>query len=98
MGTTAVNLQDRANKLVEQAHAFEQAAQNQRWEELAVHCKDVMDGMFAVLMLLRDLDPNLAFPVVNMIERRVVAMQQFPDDEVADDDDEAPAKKEKKPR
>lgn len=98
MGTTAVNLQSRANLLVEQANAFEQAASNRRWEELAIYCREIVESMFATLGQLRDLDPNLVIPTIIMIEGHMEAIHRLyplPDDEPGQ---EASTKKEKKSR
>lgn len=76
MGTTNQNIQAKAQRLVELANVLEQSSQNQRWEEVAVLCKDAIEEVLATASLLWDIDQNLAAPIVKAAEIRILSLAQ----------------------
>lgn len=60
MGTIAVNLQERSNRVVELAHAFELAAQNHKWDEVAGILPQLMQHIGASTEYLAGIDTKLA--------------------------------------
>ncbi len=60
MASTAVNIQTKANELVELANAFEQSAMNQRWDECMAIIGKLPKIQGGIILNCVDIDPMAA--------------------------------------